>query len=518
MRFSTLAAFAALLFAAPSALAQPANDQSTNAVVIGASVTSATFSGTNVGATEKGDPTLEASCQSNSNADVWWRFEPTVDGTLTVDTAGSDFDTVVTVGRQGWTELACDDDSSVSTRSRVEDVAITAGSLYFIRIAGFSSAEGQIEFTYDYRTDAAPSNDEIANAEVVSSSPFSTTGTTVGATRETDFDAGTNEPEPACQDNYQATVWYSYTAPVAGDLTVDTEGSTFDTVLSITSEDGLTELACNDDGGTGTLSRIEDFALTGGQTVLIRVAVFGDGGTGVGDFTLNLELDANQPNDDRDGATELSPVDFVIDTNYGATVEGDEPVPSCQPSSNSSVWYSFTAPSAGNVSLNTNGSEFDTVLTLHDAGDLSEIACDDDGGDGTRSLLEDVAVDAGQTVLIRVADFGSTRNHGIINLDFEFMSTVNGEATGTLVDALDAMPNPMRGSGRVSLSVAEAQTVRVDVIDVQGRRVATLHDGAVTPGQRLDLAVAAADLPAGVYVVRAQGESLSLVRQITVVR
>ena len=62
------------------------------------------------------------------------------------------------------------------------------------------------------------------------------------------------------------------------------------------------------------------------------------------------------------------------------------------------------------------------------------------------------------------------------------------------------------------------QAVRVEVLDLLGRSVAVLHDGPVVAGSALPVRIAAAGLPAGVYVVRAAGESFSLTERVTVVR
>ncbi len=60
------------------------------------------------------------------------------------------------------------------------------------------------------------------------------------------------------------------------------------------------------------------------------------------------------------------------------------------------------------VRANTSGSSFDTVLHLHTGSCASggEVACDDDGGDGSTSYLERV-LDPGTHFLI-VDGFGST--------------------------------------------------------------------------------------------------------------
>jgi len=44
-------------------------------------------------------------------------------------------------------------------------------------------------------------------------------------------------------------------------------------------------------------------------------------------------------------------------------------------------------------------------------------------------------------------------------------------------------PNPLRGASTVRFDLARAADLRLEVFDLSGRRVATLADGAFTPGR-----------------------------------
>jgi CSLREA domain-containing protein len=122
---------------------------------------------------------------------------------------------------------------------------------------------------------AAPPNDNFANATVVNSTlPYTDT--------VADFDQATGEVgegQGECATNGIVSVWYSYT-PDAGTtaITIDTFGSSFDTVLAVyegSSVDALAELRCNDnfdvvDHG-GYTSTIVSQSVTFGTTYMIRV-------------------------------------------------------------------------------------------------------------------------------------------------------------------------------------------------------------------------------------------------------
>ena len=84
--------------------------------------------------------------------------------------------------------------------------------------------------------------------------------------------------------------------------------------------------------------------------------------------------------------------------------------------------------------------------------------------------------------------------------------------------AFRAAPNPFRHDARLTLEVAETQAVRVAVYDALGREVAVLHDGPLASGREHAFTLAGAELPGGVYVVRATGAAFSDTRTVTLAR
>ncbi|MEL6443031.1 MAG: T9SS type A sorting domain-containing protein [Bacteroidota bacterium] len=81
-----------------------------------------------------------------------------------------------------------------------------------------------------------------------------------------------------------------------------------------------------------------------------------------------------------------------------------------------------------------------------------------------------------------------------------------------------AYPNPFAERATFSLAVAQEQPVEVAVFDALGRRVATLFDATLPADQARVLTLDAADLPSGLYIVRAQGTTFSDVRRVTLAR
>lgn len=101
--------------------------------------------GSNVNATrEDGQPTIAT---SNSTNAVWWRYTAPADGTLTIDTFGSNYDTTLAVftGSQvnNLTLVQANDDAGGGLQSRVQFQA-RSGVQYQIAVAGWSNRSGSI--------------------------------------------------------------------------------------------------------------------------------------------------------------------------------------------------------------------------------------------------------------------------------------------------------------------------------------------------------------------------------------
>jgi hypothetical protein len=128
----------------------------------------------------------------------------------------------------------------------------------------------------------APANDNFANATSITSTTFTDTKDSSGATTET------NDPTPACAQSAQIpfvtgrsnTIWYKVLPTGAGVANIDTIGSNYDSVLSVwsgTSQTALTAIACNDDINPGIIivSQLTNVPLAAGTTYYILVSSFG---------------------------------------------------------------------------------------------------------------------------------------------------------------------------------------------------------------------------------------------------
>ncbi len=83
--------------------------------------------------------------------------------------------------------------------------------------------------------------------------------------------------------------------------------------------------------------------------------------------------------------------------------------------------------------------------------------------------------------------------------------------------SLSVYPNPSAGGATVALTLDAASEVRVVVYDVLGRQVAVLHAGPLSMGEHA-FALDRRTLPAGLYLVQAEGGGQRFTERTTLVR
>jgi hypothetical protein len=104
------------------------------------------------------------------------------------------------------------------------------------------------------------------------------------------------------------------------------------------------------------------------------------------------------------------------------------------------IAFRWTAPMDGQWAFDTNGSDFDTALSLRDPGcGGMELACDDDSGDGSQSAGA-LSLVAGQEIVVVVDGYGFfSGNCGNYALNINFCADMDGD--GVSVCGADGVPN-----------------------------------------------------------------------------
>jgi hypothetical protein len=204
------------------------------------------------------------------------------------------------------------------------------------------------------------------------------TGSNVGATKQS------GEPNHAGNAG-GASVWYAWTAPATGSVTITTAGSSFDTLLGVytgSAVDALTQVAANDDVSTSTFTSSVTFNATSGTTYRIAVDGYRNTAAATGTVKLNWSSCATKESGE---------------PNHAGNAGG------------ASIWW--TAPASGTVTFTTAGSGFDTVLGVYTGSAvnaLTAVASNDDATSSERTSRVTFTATAGTTYQIAVDGYRHT--------------------------------------------------------------------------------------------------------------
>ena len=437
-------------------------------------------SGSNVGATkEAGEPNHAGNRGGHS---IWWRFTPRWNGTMTIDTQGSTFDTLLAAytgsAVSALTQVAANDNAGTATWSRVS-FAVTAGTTYRIAVDGRGGRTGNVTMAFSGQpaaADTTPPDTTITSGPSgtvsATSATFAFSSTEAGSSFECRLDgsswsactspqsysglsfathtfdvratdtAGNIDPTPATQ------TWTISNAPAdvtPPDTTIDSgpaasttstsatftfsaseAGSTFQCQL-----DGSLWSACSSPAGYSGLA-------VGAHTFQVR-ATDAAGNTDQTPATQSWSVTApaSTSNDAFAAAHAIGGISGTVNAStVGMTKETGEPNHAGNAGGHS-IWYAWTAPSAGTVTFDTVGSNFDTLLAVYtgtSVSALTQVAANDDAV-GTQSRLSFSAV-AGTVYQVAVDGFAGAS--GSVTLSWSV-------AAGATNDAF-ASPQPLSGA------------------------------------------------------------------------
>jgi hypothetical protein len=185
-----------------SCIPPPPNDNFANAQVL-PTISSGSVSGTNAGATkEPGEPNHAFNAGGKS---VWYRWQAPSNGTVTITTSGSNFDSllgVYTGSSVGSLSLVAsnDDDPNGGVTSRVSFTA-TSGTTYRIAVDGFNGAAGNINLNWSLSgPPAAPASQPATN---ISNSSFTANWTSSSGANGYRLDVSTNSSFSSFVSGYQ---------------------------------------------------------------------------------------------------------------------------------------------------------------------------------------------------------------------------------------------------------------------------------------------------------------------------
>ena len=158
----------------------------------------------------------------------------------------------------------------------------------------------------------------------------------------------------------------------------------------------------------------------------------------------------------------------------------------------------------GETTTDTATGPFEAIGFVNGAGTTSE---------ARRYRFQTEALEAGRHVFrLRQVDFDGTVSY---SSEVE-LAVASALPEGYRLSA--AYPNPFNPQTQFTLSVRQAQEVRVEVFNLLGQRVRLLHEGPLEPEREHTFTFEAGDLPSGLYLYRAQGETFVSSEQVTLLK
>jgi len=233
------------------------------------------------------------------------------------------------------------------------------------------------------------------------------------------YATSSGDPSLSCAEHFSRSVWHVVGPGISQSaIAADTFGTEFDTVLGlfVEGDSGLVEIACNDEFGSPQ-SRVT-WKPDGVSDYYIMAAAFQ--AVPAGRLMLNVSPAYIPRNDSRAEATTLPLLDAfpAAQPAHSATAAPNDPALSCASSYGFSVWFEAGADLPGAVALETQGSDYDTVLGVFREDEdqtLTEVACNDDASADERTSYLRWQPIAGESYKIVVGSFGR-RGAGALRL------------------------------------------------------------------------------------------------------
>ncbi len=304
---------------------------------------------------------------------LWWSWTAPANGKLEVSGAYSGISPLISVYNNNTLATLQTVASNYDANAQVtaEDVRfpVSAGTTYQISVDGENSSVGSISLTLTF---SQPPNDDFADSIVLTGFPVSATGSNTNTTLEP------GEPSDYGADR---SVWWSWTAPVSGNVVISTLGSSFFTDLEVFTNDTLATL-----GGVGapvanpTNSVLPILAQAG---VTYHIAVLG---YNAASGTINLNIGTGTPpaSDSFSNAAVLSGyIASGTNNNVDASAEPGEPLLGANvgivdyaPAAGRTVWWVWTAPTNGWLRVNVTSDFYNrmAVFTGFALDDLTAVA------------------------------------------------------------------------------------------------------------------------------------------------
>lgn len=412
------------------------NDAFANRATLAGS--SGSVSASNTGATkESGEPNHAGNVGGKS---LWWSWTAPQAGTLSVDTVGSSFDTLLGVYTGGsvsaLTARGSDDDSGGNLTSRTT-LQVDAGTVYAVAVDGYNGASGTVTLGYSF----------VATPQPPSPPP------------------SISASDGTFSDRIRVT-WSAGAGATSYDLRRHTS-STFASSTAITTTDQLT---------------FDDTTAIAGTTYYYWVVAKNSSGSSSPAGPDAGSRSAPLFNDNFANRTLLTGNSTsVTASNASATKEGAEPNHGGN-AGGRSLWWRWAAPSAGTLTVDTIGSGFDTLLGVYTGSSVSALTVrgsDDDSGGNLTSRVT-LLVTGGTEYQIAADGYGGASGSIRLQLSFQPSATLPSPPGGVSASD-DAFGDRVRinwtaGSGATSYEVYRHTSASFASATLLGNVATTTYD------------------------------------------
>ena len=385
--------------------------------------------------------TFDGSGNCITSPNIWYCYTALSTGNVTVSLCGSEFDTMLAIynGCNNFPILAnlidCNDD--FCGRQSQITFAATAGNKYLIEVGGFDTESRTGPGVLSISSDSSPPGG-LLNDDCINAIPIGNVTNLAFSTEDAQFDGPGH-----CMTSQN--IWYCYTAPGTGAITVSLCGSEYDTKLAVYNGCGCNPLpgnliGCNDD----FCSRQSEltFNAISGNKYLIEIGGWTDADHGAGILNISSQGTTPPPSGSNNNCQNAKPIGNVTDMAFdtsNATFDGPG---HCMTGPN--IWYVYTATCTGEATVSLCGSSYDTKLAVYNGSGCNPslsrlIECNDDYCGWQSEITFDVTT--GQQYLIEVGGFGDNKGQGMISVSCE------GAAPTTQSDLGDA-PDSTNNFGR----------------------------------------------------------------------
>lgn len=331
----------------------PANDHFANRVVVSQTLP-VTLTGSNVEATMEKEETYP---EVDEGSSVWYSWTAPADGGYEISLLNPGFKPTLNI----YTGNVLKSLAGFAYGHEREAIVATAGKTYHIAVMGRDGEQG--DFQLSIRGIVPPENDHFANSvEIPAGLPASQSGWNGGATLE----PGESHPQ-----NYEnkdaASVWYHWTAPSTGKFEIKLAEENFSGILKAYTGDTLATLQFAGAGDRITVTAMAD--------TVYQIAVLGNSSfpsSLQGEYRITIRNVTPALNDNfantivLPGAIQVS----RAGSNFEATLETGEPD---QWYDGASVWYRWTAPSAGRYEFKITTADFSTELFVFTGNSLNTL-------------------------------------------------------------------------------------------------------------------------------------------------